>query len=126
MVHCQQCLENSDEYPLSRNTNLGSTVQVYHFFLGNISFQCMFPLVYTVYYARITRSSLLLLLISPMFLLGSNSQGSKKLKSGISFSLKSFSLVLFSFSMFFSVFLSFVSLFLVATNKKDSVKLRID
>ena len=38
-----------DEYSLSRNTNLKSTFQVYHFFLGRINFQCMFSLVYTVY-----------------------------------------------------------------------------
>ena len=38
-----------DEYSLSRNTNLKSTVQVYHFFLGSINSQCMFLLVYTVY-----------------------------------------------------------------------------
>ena len=41
--------KTSDEYSLSRNTNLRSTVQVYHFFLGSINFQCMFSLVYTVY-----------------------------------------------------------------------------
>ena len=41
--------KNSDEYSLPRNTNLRSTVQVYHFFLGSINFQCMFSLVYTVY-----------------------------------------------------------------------------
>ena len=41
--------KTSDEYSLSRNTNLRSTVQVYHFFLGGINFQCMFSLVYTVY-----------------------------------------------------------------------------
>ena len=41
--HCQ------DEYSLSRNTNLRSMVQVYHFFLGSINFQRMFSLVYTVY-----------------------------------------------------------------------------
>ena len=40
--------KNSDEYSLPRNTNFGSTVQVY-FFLGSINFQCMFSLVYTVY-----------------------------------------------------------------------------
>ena len=34
---------------LTRNTNLKSTVQVYHFFLGSINFQRMFSLVYTVY-----------------------------------------------------------------------------
>ena len=34
-----------DEYSLSRNTNFRSTVQVYHFFLGSINFQCMFSLV---------------------------------------------------------------------------------
>ena len=41
--------KTSDEYSLSRNTNLRSTVQLYHFFLGIINFQCMFLLVYTVY-----------------------------------------------------------------------------
>ena len=41
--------KTSDEYSLSRNTNLRITVQVYHFFLGSINFQCMFSLVYTVY-----------------------------------------------------------------------------
>ena len=41
--------KNSDEYSSSRNTNLRSTVQVLHFFLGSINFQCMFSLVYTVY-----------------------------------------------------------------------------
>ena len=44
--------------------------------------------------------------ISPVF--GSNSKGFKEFKSGISFSLKSLSSVLFSFSMFF---LSFSVLF---------------
>ena len=34
-----------DEYSLSRNTNLKTTVQVYHFSLGSINFQCMFSLV---------------------------------------------------------------------------------
>ena len=37
--------KNSDEYSLSGNTNPRSTVQVYHFFLGSINFQCMFSLV---------------------------------------------------------------------------------
>ena len=41
--------KNSDEYSLPRNTNLRSIIQVYHFFLGSINFQCMFSLVYTVY-----------------------------------------------------------------------------
>ena len=41
--------KNSDEYSLPRNTNLRSTVQVYHFFLGSINFHCMLSLVYTVY-----------------------------------------------------------------------------
>ena len=49
MGHYQQCLKTSDEYILSRNTNLRSTVQVYHFSIGSINFQCMFSLVYTVY-----------------------------------------------------------------------------
>ena len=47
MGDCQ--LKTSDEYSLSRNTNLKSTIQVYYSFLGSINFQCMFPLVYTVY-----------------------------------------------------------------------------
>ena len=41
--------KTSDEYSLSRNTNLRKLVQVYHFFLGSINFQYMFSLVYTVY-----------------------------------------------------------------------------
>ena len=42
--------KTSDEYSLSRNTNLRSTVQVYHFFFfSRINFQCMSALVYTVY-----------------------------------------------------------------------------
>ena len=41
--------KTSDEYSLSRNTNLRSTIQVYHFFLGSINFQCLFSLVYAVY-----------------------------------------------------------------------------
>ena len=108
MGHCQQILENSDEYPLSRNTNLSSTVQVYHFFLGSINFQCIFSLVYTVYCARTTRSSLQLLLISLMFLFGSNSKGFKKFKSDISFSPKSLHRCYFLFPCFF---LSFSVLF---------------
>ena len=48
MRHWQQCSENL-RYSLSKNINLRSTVQVYHFFLGSINFQCMFSLVYTVY-----------------------------------------------------------------------------
>ena len=41
--------KTSDEYSLFRNTNLRSIVQVCHFFLGSINFQCVFSLVYTVY-----------------------------------------------------------------------------
>ena len=41
--------KTSDEYSLSRNTNFRRTVQVCHFFLGSINFQCMFSLVDTVY-----------------------------------------------------------------------------
>ena len=41
--------KNSDEYLLPRNSNFRSTIQLYHFFLGSIIFQCMFSLVYTVY-----------------------------------------------------------------------------
>ena len=38
-------LKTSDEYSLSRKVNLRSIVQVYHFFLGSINFQCMFSLL---------------------------------------------------------------------------------
>ena len=48
MGYCQRCLEKLG-WILPRNTNLRSTVHVYHFFLGSINFQCMFSLVYTVY-----------------------------------------------------------------------------
>ena len=41
--------KTSDEYSLSRKTNLRSTVKAYHFFLEGINFQCMFSLVYIVY-----------------------------------------------------------------------------
>ena len=41
--------KTSDRYSLSRNTNITRTIQVYHFFLGSINFQCIFSLVYTVY-----------------------------------------------------------------------------
>ena len=37
--------KTSDEYSLSRNTNLRITVQVYHFFLGSINFHCIFSSV---------------------------------------------------------------------------------
>ena len=42
----------SDEYSLSRNTNLRSTIQVYHFIFGSINVQCMLSLAYTVYYQK--------------------------------------------------------------------------
>ena len=41
--------KTSDEYSLSRNTNLRSTFQVYHFFFSSANVRCMFSLVYTVY-----------------------------------------------------------------------------
>ena len=41
--------KTSDEYSLSRNTNLRNTVQVYYCFFGSINFQGMCSLVYTVY-----------------------------------------------------------------------------
>ena len=44
--------KTSDNYSLSRNANLRSNVQVYYFFLGSMNFQCMFSLVYTVYYQK--------------------------------------------------------------------------
>ena len=49
--------KTSDEYSLSRNTNLRSTVQVHHFFLGSINFQYMFSLVYTVYCQKQSQQS---------------------------------------------------------------------
>ena len=51
MWYCQQW-KNSDEYSLPSKTNLRSTVQVYHFFLGSINFKCMLSLVYTVYWQK--------------------------------------------------------------------------
>ena len=45
MGYYQHVWKNSDEYSLSRNTKLRSTVQVYNFFLGSINFQCMFSLL---------------------------------------------------------------------------------
>ena len=69
--------------------------------------------------------SLILLLISAMFVFCSNSEGFKEFESGISFSLSHFNRFYFHFPCF-SVFLSFVSFFLVAANKKKSFKLRID
>ena len=57
-----------------------------------------------------------------MFIFGSNLKGFKEFKSGISFSLKSLSSLLFSFSMFFLSF-SVLFHFFVATHKKDSFKL---
>ena len=54
--------KTSHEYCFSRNTKLRSTIQVYHFFLDRINFQCMFPLVYTVYCTRTTQCDLSLLL----------------------------------------------------------------
>ena len=41
--------KTSDEYSLSRNTNLRITVQVYHFFLGSINFHCIFSSVQRVH-----------------------------------------------------------------------------
>ena len=43
--------KTSDEYSLSRNSNLRSLVLVYHFFffVGSINFRCIFSLVCTVY-----------------------------------------------------------------------------
>ena len=51
MGYCQQCWKTSDEYSLSRNTNLRSTVQVYHFFFQQdklsvcvfIGLHCLLP-----------------------------------------------------------------------------------
>ena len=52
---------------------------------------CTLTVTYTFYFIFSTffSSSLLLLLISPMFVFGSNWKGFKEFKSGISFSLKS-------------------------------------
>ena len=46
------------EYSLSRNTNLKSTVQVYHFFFGNINFVVYVSLVYNVYCSHQSRGVL--------------------------------------------------------------------
>ena len=59
---------------------------------------------FSLYSAPSSSLSLLLLIISPIFVFGSNLKGFKEFKSGISFSLKSLSLLLFSFSMFFQSF----------------------
>ena len=60
--------------------------------------------------------SLRLLLISPMYVFCSNSKGSKKIESGISFSLSYFHGAFFVHV--FSVFLSFVSFFLALLIKR--------
>ena len=67
-----------------------------------------FLISFTLYSAPSFSWSLLLLLLSLTFFSGSNSKGLKEFKSGISFSLKSLSLVLFYFFFFF---LSFSVLF---------------
>ena len=67
-----------------------------------------FLISFTLYSAPSFSWSLLLLLLSLTFFFGSNSKGLKEFKSGISFSLKSLSLVLFYFFFFF---LSFSVLF---------------
>ena len=78
-----------------------------------------FLISFTLYSAPSFSWSLLLLLLSLTFFFGSNSKGLKEFKSGISFSLKSLSLVLFYFFIFFfSVFLSFVLFFPVAAKKR--------
>ena len=63
--------------------------------------------IFTLYSAPSFSSSLLLLLISPMLVFGSNLKGFKEFKSGISFSLKSL-----------SINVSFVSLKYVLTSLK--------
>ena len=84
----------------------------------------------TLYSATSSSSSLLLKLISPVFVFGLNLKGFKEFKYGISFSLISLSSLLFSLKLLsshvFSVFLSFVSFCLVAAHKNDSFKLRVD
>ena len=73
-------------------------------------------------------SSLLLLLITLMFVFDSNSKGFKEFKSSISVLLKSLSscsFLFFSFCHVFSAFPSCLSFFLVRTNKKDSFKHRL-
>ena len=62
--------------------------------------------------------SLLLLLISRMFVFRSNSKGFKEFESAISFSLSHFHQFYFFFHVF-SVFFSVDSFFLVAANKKN-------
>ena len=52
--------KTSDEYSLSRNTSTRSTVQIYHFFLRSINFQCIsFILYISVVYLFIGLHSLL-------------------------------------------------------------------
>ena len=60
--------EISNEYSLSRNTNLRKTVQAYHFSLNSINVQCIFSLVYTVYCTRTTCCFVFLLLDLQHFL----------------------------------------------------------
>ena len=75
---------------------------------------------FTLYSAPSSSSLLLLTVNISDVCFDSNSKGFKEFKSGISFSLKSLSCLLFSFSMFFSIFLNFVSFLLVTAEKKDS------
>ena len=56
---------------------------------------------FTLYSAPSTSLSLLLLIISPMFVFGSNLKGFKVFKSGISFSLKSLTSLYVLFPYFF-------------------------
>ena len=90
-------------------------LQAWHLFWRTSANDCfctaLAPLTVTYpfyFYSARSSSSLLILLMSPTFVFGSNSKGFKELKSGISLSLKSLSSVLFYFSMFF---LSFSVLF---------------
>ena len=59
---------------------------------------------FTLYSTPSSSSSLLLLIISPIFVFGLNLKGFREFKSGILFSLKSLSSLLFSFSKFFRSF----------------------
>ena len=127
MRHHQGRLENLRSVLfISRSTNL-HTLQVYHFPLSSINIYYFFIVSHYFLYSHLSpfficfvlssllsfSSSPLLLLISPMFVLGSNSKGFRELKYGISFSLESLlSVLLFrhdSFSFFFSVLFHFLS-----------------
>ena len=131
MRHHQGRLENLRSVLfISRSTNL-HTLQVYHFPLSSINIYYFFIVSHYLLYSHLSpfficfilssllsfSSSPLPLLISPMFVLGSNSNGFRELKYGISFSLESLlSVLLFRHDSSSFFFLSFISFFVVVEN----------